>query len=1372
MKVDRKYLIETILEVMQETPYRLPSIGRDDISDRLQRSEMQRYLKIARTQGRSDIVEALKELIEALDNLQLPEDEYREYMAAIKDELEQPEKEKEPSRTSCRNKTIKEALAEIQYATQKAADKELQKRVGVTVRDEIGMFGWGSILKVLSGIGLATLGLPGGSAMVQFVDFVWNSSPRILEDLLTRPEASWGKQNVIDQFPVLDKLNINEKIYKLIAPEAIGIIAKNYIAEIQAMVEEDPSACVEEMPDVDDYYVDWLKANPEFNQLMKRGGKRKYRRSFTLSEADEQEFQKLMDLATDESEGSGIQALEMYEFFDLTEKQIKTLYNIVLFNALKHNVEDLPQVLEMIPPEYSEQEMEVHREMAVKVIIEKAETPELLLKEIGFDFHNEFTQVYGVTPPRDQEFVFEDDDIKLEVDLPGERQLIFTFWFAATNKDHPSDPWILMVNDEGETISIESPRSNVFYALITGVMGSSTEGQISKEDVPKQIKKHTGWSESGSINEVLHENEDDDGDSDFLEKLFSLVASGNLEQAFNLADSLGMEKELFERIVNDENNNELEYGLTKEIPDEATVEMVEFAIKHPALEDRYKEFFSNAEFTIPTSYNSNKKSWDTVTDFEIYRRGALLVFKNILKRYDQFNELNEENFGRESRGEKLLQEGWKDQIPPRFREFIDEIDNAALEEKRPGQVLSNYFFKLIKLNKTRANSLYNWFMWRLGSETRKAIKGYETALSQLDSNNPDMQPAYNDIEVVLKKAKAFNDWIVSEDTRKQMFQHHTDAEKLEQAGDHLGMLRHANKVLKSATKQAKRWLEKNWPESADFLLQKATETLTAETRKAQDGDLQSFYEGLTNKTWASLTRAVHKPDNLGPLETFYKKNKDLPRNEFMDEIEDYLDELIFPVEKKPCSSVGSEACTLLTLPNGMFWYNTGADQCSISANKMNNCGQASRGDSVLINLMSDKAGLKWHVMVEYNAPRNKIIQVLGKNNQIPNKKYWESIKALIDKLDDVILDSDAFLHANAPEEEVQAFIDGIGISTKPRPAVETWEEMEKQIREGFYNETAMELEPYFSRRRVRFEAAGVDERVIPKVALLELGIFGRQAYFGDRNVKAAREYIENYGKKDFSKLKELAEDTEFRKEAYDILIPEKFQNLIKFSNIRRVRAKSISTGTYVFAMKIEFELPIAGWTKEKGEMYAEGFVDLSNEIMDNVPNWMVQMGFMVAPERYAKAFPEEAKRQGMIDDIMRDMPLEEGKKKMKLDRNYLTSLILEVMNEESSSGKFSTVENANQTLNLYIDAGMLPEPVKMEVNEQWGSIYIKFNSNEELQQLIDILDEDGVTRQLGTSVQKPAYFVHKALVNKRKQFYRSDEEIPEPPPPTGLTLKF
>ena len=109
---------------------------------------------------------------------------------------------------------------------------------------------------------------------------------------------------------------------------------------------------------------------------------------------------------------------------------------------------------------------------------------------------------------------------------------------------------------------------------------------------------------------------------------------------------------------------------------------------------------------------------------------------------------------------------------------------------------------------------------------------------------------------------------------------------------------------------------------------------------------------------------------------------------------------------------------------------------------------------------------------------------------------------------------------------------------------------------------------------------------------------------------------------------------------------------------------------------------------------------------------------------------------------------------------------------ESLDAMFSSVGSANQALNLLIDAGMLPEPVKLEPNEQWGSIYIKFNSNEELQQLTDLLDEYGVNQQLGTSAKTPAYFVHKPLVNKRKQFYRSDEEPPKPPPPTGLTLKF
>jgi len=182
---------------------------------------------------------------------------------------------------------------------------------------------------------------------------------------------------------------------------------------------------------------------------------------------------------------------------------------------------------------------------------------------------------------------------------------------------------------------------------------------------------------------------------------------------------------------------------------------------------------------------------------------------------------------------------------------------------------------------------------------------------------------------------------------------------------------------------------------------------------------------------------------------------------------------------------------------------------------------------------------------------------------------------------------------------------------------------------------------------------------------------------------------------------------------------------------------------------VSFKIDVRSWNESKGELLAMRFEELLKDTVRDLPGQAMLV--FLAVEGKGKT--------------------NEGKKKMKLDRNYLTSLVTEVV-KESLSGMFSTVTNANQALNLYIDAGMLPKPAKMEVNEQWGSIYIKFNSNEELQQLIDILDEDGVTQQLGTSAQTPAYFVHKALVNKRKQFYQSDEEIPEPPPPTGLTLKF
>ena len=261
------------------------------------------------------------------------------------------------------------------------------------------------------------------------------------------------------------------------------------------------------------------------------------------------------------------------------------------------------------------------------------------------------------------------------------------------------------------------------------------------------------------------------------------------------------------------------------------------------------------------------------------------------------------------------------------------------------------------------------------------------------------------------------------------------------------------------------------------------------------------------------------------------------------------------------------------------------------------------------------------------------------------------------------------------------------------------------------------------------------------------------------------------------RLSWLVDSGELKKEILDFAVPEKYLDSqreihLKYSRSSEVRASMRSNGSIVIQVSFIFGVRTEPWTEARGEYLVENFNQLTQYTASKLERVGLSAVFAVTPERAAEVYPEEAKRRRDVDDLLTDMGFEESKKRQKLDRNYLTSMILEVLNEESLSGKFSTLENANQTLNLYIDAGMLPEPVKMEVNEQWGSIYIKFNSNEELQQLIDLLDEDGVTQQLGTRAEKPAYFVHKALVNKRKQFYRSDEEIPEPPPATGLTLKF
>ena len=276
------------------------------------------------------------------------------------------------------------------------------------------------------------------------------------------------------------------------------------------------------------------------------------------NESDD-DFQRLMDIAS--SDGSGIQALEMYEYFDLTEHQIRSIYNVVLHNTLQNDVEDLPKVLELRPPEYTDQETAVHRDMAYKAIVTKAEQPERLLKAMNFDFHNEFTKVYGITPPRNMEFdfrsgadasggLYHEDGVYLELPTLG-GLIMFTFSMEGSHEDVPTDPLIYLKNKKGDEVWMDIDLSgNLRYDTDQGETG------LSKEEIPDLIRKHMGyattepvegWKELplGSaapirervdrnylfrmINEVIRENEDEDDMgiekkiNDFIAKKTSLL---------------------------------------------------------------------------------------------------------------------------------------------------------------------------------------------------------------------------------------------------------------------------------------------------------------------------------------------------------------------------------------------------------------------------------------------------------------------------------------------------------------------------------------------------------------------------------------------------------------------------------------------------------------------------------------------------------------------------------------------------------------------------------------------------------------------------------------------------------------------------------
>tara|TARA_Y100000593_G_C4218032_1_gene290294 strand:+ start:351 stop:707 length:357 start_codon:yes stop_codon:yes gene_type:complete len=117
---------------------------------------------------------------------------------------------------------------------------------------------------------------------------------------------------------------------------------------------------------------------------------------------------------------------------------------------------------------------------------------------------------------------------------------------------------------------------------------------------------------------------------------------------------------------------------------------------------------------------------------------------------------------------------------------------------------------------------------------------------------------------------------------------------------------------------------------------------------------------------------------------------------------------------------------------------------------------------------------------------------------------------------------------------------------------------------------------------------------------------------------------------------------------------------------------------------------------------------------------------------------------------------------MKLTKEKLKILILETLEESISDMFKSDVEYANTAIETLVIAGMLPQPKEIKINKRMDSIFINFNSNEELLQLIDFLKSEGIPQQMGTSTPRPTFFVSKPFRNM---------ETGVRPEATALTLK-
>ncbi len=421
-------------------------------------------------------------------------------------------------------------------------------------------------------------------------------------------------------------------------------------------------------------------------------------------------------------------------------------------------------------------------------------------------------------------------------------------------------------------------------------------------------------------------------------------------------------------------------------------------------------------------------------------------------------------------------------------------------------------------------------------------------------------------------------------------------------------------------------------------------------------------------------------DNAKKLAAFYKKIKqaanspEIDVSAIVDEVEivqlslDFVEDQLLNIDMTLCpdAEVG-EACIMHKFDDGFFWYDIASDSCDISARKMNNCGEASMDGSELFNLMSlsETGKPNWHIMVEWNEEQKAFIQILGNSNSVPKQEYWPHIKWLYENYGKPEISNYAWEHVRGDnvKQRVYGFLQYLGLKSQ-EPLSETWAQMKQQVSDGFYNvfswgEGERPVEDDWSKLswitypdRVAM-AMRIKRRLISTKSI-ETGQF---EYEDVRDYKAAARKLENegiVGKLLFQDMIPPEWDEFFSSEGITQRVRFSHNgNMILYFNWTSKKLQDPSDGNYRDEEYMK-------------QLQREMLARFMNETKQNFDvEAMTRVGRLVAKylEKDADGWAMKRAAYNRGDD------LNEEKRINKLDRKYLSSVIIEVLKESSEPEK-------------------------------------------------------------------------------------------------------